>query len=41
MRLVLNEAIAKVEALDVKVELNGSGFMTEDPSGNRINLRVG
>ena len=38
---VLKEAIAKVEALEVKVELNGSGFMTEDPSGNRINLRVG
>ena len=37
---VLNEAIAKVEALDVKVEMNGSEFMTEDPSGIRINLRV-
>jgi len=38
---VLNEAIAKVEALNVNVEINGGGFMTEDPSGNRINLRVG
>jgi len=38
---VLKEAIGKVEALDAKVELNGSEFMTEDPSGNRINLRIG
>jgi catechol 2,3-dioxygenase len=37
----VKEAITKVEALDAKVELNGSGFMTEDPSGNRIILRVG
>lgn len=38
---VLNEAITKLEAIDVNVEVNGGGFMTEDPSGNRINLRVG
>jgi len=38
---VLKEAIGKVEALDAKVELNGSEFITEDPSGNRINLRIG
>ncbi len=38
---VLNEAIAKVEALEVKVESNEHGFITEDPSGNRIVLRVG
>lgn len=37
----LNETITRVEALDTIVELNGSGFMMEDPSGNRINLRVG
>ncbi len=36
----VKEALTKVEALDANVELNGSGFMTEDPSGNRINLRV-
>ena len=38
---VLKEAVMKVEALDAKVEWNGTVFMTEDPSGNRINLRVG
>lgn len=37
----LKEAITKVEALDGKVELNGSGFVTVDPSGIQINLRVG
>ncbi|MFJ7934068.1 VOC family protein [Sporosarcina sp. NPDC096371] len=38
---VLNEALVKVEALGVKVESNGSRFVVEDPSGNRIVLRVG
>ncbi|WP_342513492.1 VOC family protein [Sporosarcina sp. FSL K6-1522] len=38
---VLNEALVKVEALGGKVESNGSGFVTEDPSGNRMILRVG
>ncbi|WP_318614767.1 VOC family protein [Sporosarcina sp. YIM B06819] len=37
---VLNEAIAKVEALKVKVVADENGFITEDPSGNRIVLRV-
>jgi len=37
---ILKEAVRKVEALDTKVELNGSEFMMEDPSGNRIKLRV-
>ena len=38
---VLDEAIAKVEALEVKVGAGESGFTVEDPSGNRIVLRVG
>ncbi|MEK5040223.1 VOC family protein [Sporosarcina sp. FSL K6-3457] len=38
---VLGEAIAKVEALGVKVVASGSEFLVEDPSGNRIVLRVG
>ena len=36
----VKEAIMKVEALDAKVELSGSSFITEDPSGNKIILRV-
>ena len=38
---VLNEAIANIEALNAKVESNENGFVVEDPSGNRIVLRVG
>jgi len=38
---VLDEAITKVEALEVKVGAGESGFVVEDPSGNRIVLRVG
>lgn len=38
---VLNEALAKVEALGVNVASRGSEFVVEDPSGNRIVLRVG
>ncbi|MBE1556280.1 VOC family protein [Sporosarcina limicola] len=37
---VLNEAIVKVEAFGATVESIEGGFMTEDPSGNRIVLRV-
>ncbi len=38
---VLGEAIAKVEALAMKVVAHESRFTVEDPSGNRIELRVG
>lgn len=38
---VLDEAIAKVEVLEVKVVASENGFVVEDPSGNRIVLRVG
>lgn len=38
---LLNEAIAKVSALEVKVESNECGYVVEDPSGNRIVLRIG
>ncbi|WP_203247435.1 VOC family protein [Sporosarcina beigongshangi] len=38
---VLNEALAKVEVLGVNVASRGSEFVVEDPSGNRIVLRVG
>lgn len=38
---VLDDAIAKVEALETKVEASENGFIAEDPSGNRIVLRVG
>ena len=41
MRLRLKEAITKVEALEVKVELAAISGIVEDPSGNRIILRVG
>jgi catechol 2,3-dioxygenase len=37
---VLNEAIEKVEVLGAKVESVENGFAVEDPSGNRINLRI-
>lgn len=36
----LDEAIAKVEVLGATAESIGNGFVTEDPSGNRIVLRV-
>ena len=39
--VVLNEAVEKVKALGVKVELMESGYLTEDPSGNRIVLKIG
>lgn len=38
---VLNEALAKVEALKVKVVAKESAYHIEDPSGNRIILRLG
>lgn len=38
---VLDEAIRKVEALGIKVEALGHVKVTEDPSGNRIILRLG
>jgi catechol 2,3-dioxygenase len=38
---VLDEAITKVESLGLKVDKIEKGLMTEDPSGNRIVLRVG
>ena len=40
-KAVLDEAIAKVEALEVNVVSSSSEFLVEDPSGNRIVLRVG
>ncbi|MEK5067491.1 VOC family protein [Sporosarcina sp. FSL K6-1508] len=36
----LNDAIGELKALEVEIELSGSGFVVEDPSGNRINLRA-
>lgn len=38
---VLNEAMTKVNALEVKVIADDSRFLVEDPSGNQIVLRVG
>lgn len=38
---VLDEAIGKVEALGMKVVADENRFIVEDPSGNRIVLRVG
>lgn len=38
---ILNEAIVKVEALEVQVESKGYSYIVEDPAGNRIVLRVG
>ena len=36
----VNDAVVKVEALGAKIEVSESGFITEDPSGNKIILRV-
>lgn len=40
-KAVLDEAIAKMGALEAKVVASESGFEVEDPSGNRVVLRVG
>ena len=37
----LNEAISSIEKLGAKVELREGSYVTEDPSGNRIVLRIG
>ena len=40
-KVVLDEAIAKVKSLGTKVESVESSYLIEDPSGNRIVLRIG
>ena len=39
--VVLDGAIAKVKTLGARVESAENGYFTEDPSGNRIILRIG